>query len=61
VRGTPFYRLNESIGLVSEAVWSDPGPGLMYSGADGTYTGEVVDTGAAVKFYRVDAVKPLAS
>ena len=59
VRPTRFYRLNESTGLVSGAVWSDAGLGLMYPGADGTCTGEVTDTGSAVKFYRVDAVVPL--
>jgi len=56
---TRCYRLQETLNLAPTAVWYDSALGLLAS--DGALTSRsLVETNASMRFYRVQAVKPLA-
>lgn len=53
-----FYYLQTSVDLASTAVWSDSGLGLIAS--DGIISARTIPaTNGAIRFYRVQAVRPL--
>lgn len=55
---TRFYHVHESLGLVAP-VWYDSGLGLI--SPDGAFTTRnAADTNTSIRFYRVQAVKPLS-
>jgi hypothetical protein len=54
---TRYYYLQESLNL-STNVWKDSGLGLIASSGSST-SGSFADTNAPVRFYRVQAVRPL--
>ena len=55
---TRYYHLQKTVNLNS-AIWTDSGLGLI-SPAGSTTTVGFTDTNAPIRFYRVQAIQPLA-
>jgi hypothetical protein len=55
---TRYYHLQKTTGL-SSPVWTDSGLGLVSPSGGSTTTAGFTDTNAPMRFYRVEAVRPL--
>jgi hypothetical protein len=55
---TRFYYIQKTTGL-SSPVWNDSGLGLVSPTAGATTSASFTDTNAPIRFYRVEAVRPL--
>jgi hypothetical protein len=55
---TRFYYIQKTPGL-SSPVWTDSGLGLISPSIGSTTTSGFTDPNAPVRFYRVEAVRPL--
>ena len=56
---TRYYYIQTTPSLNPTIVWTDSGLGLISPSAGSTTTAEFSDAEAAVRFYRVEAVRPL--
>jgi hypothetical protein len=55
---TRYYYLQKALNLDSN-IWTDSGLELVSPSAGSTTTASITDTNAPMRFYRVEAVRPL--
>lgn len=60
VRPTRLYRLQRTDSLAGTPAWGDSGLGVLTPGPGPTRTGQVVEPGVTNRFYRAEAIVPLA-